>query len=100
MVAHVESSVGKREVRSNIPGTLDRWLAANESNVTGGQPILSLLPSESMVWEALRALYLIGTPDDLPVVAHFVRGVDGMSPQIAQQAQATMKAINARNQGT
>jgi biotin carboxyl carrier protein len=100
MVAHVESSVGKREVRSNIPGTVDRWLAANESNVTAGQPILSLLPSESLVWEALRALYLIGTPDDLPVVAHFVRGVDGMSPQIAQQAQATMKAINTRNRGT
>jgi biotin carboxyl carrier protein len=100
MVAHIESSAGNREVRSNIPGTLDRWLAANESNVTTAQPILSLLPSESMVWEALRALYLIGTPDDLPVVAQFARGVDGMSPQIAQQAQATMKAIDTRSQGT
>jgi hypothetical protein len=48
----------------------------------------------------LRALYLIGTPDDLPVVAQFARGVDGMSPQIAQQAQATMKAIDTRSQGT
>jgi len=98
MVAHVESAAGKREVRSNVPGTLDRWLVANESNVTAGQPILSLLPSESAVWEALRALYLIGTTDDLPEVAHFARGVDGMSPQIGQQAQATMKSINERNQ--
>ncbi len=98
MVAHIESPAGKREVRSIVPGTLDRWLVANESNVTTGQPILSLLPSESAVWEALRALYLIGTTDDLPEVAHFARGVDGMSPQIAQQAQATMKAINERNQ--
>jgi hypothetical protein len=40
---------------------------------------------------------LIGSTDDLPDVAHFARGVDGMSPQIAQQAQATMKAINERN---
>jgi biotin carboxyl carrier protein len=98
MVAHVESPAGKKEVRSIVPGTLDRWLVANDSSVTTGQPILSLLPSESGVWEALRALYLIGATDDLPEVAHFARGVDGMSPQIAQQAQATMKAINERNQ--
>ena len=98
MVAHIESPAGKKEVRSIVPGTLDRWLVANESNVTTGQPILCLLPSESAVWEALRALYLIGTTDDLPEVAHFARGVDGMSPQIAQQAQATVRAINERNQ--
>jgi biotin carboxyl carrier protein len=98
MVAHIESAAGKREVRSIVPGTLDRWLVVNESNVTAGQPILSLLPSESAVWEALRALYLTGTSDDLPEVAHFARGVDGMSPPIAQQAQATLKAINQRNQ--
>src|SRR5580704_4490859 len=98
MVAHIESPGGRREVRSIVPCTLDRWLAANESNVTTDQPILSLLPSESAAWEALRALYLIGTIDDLPEVAHFARGVDGMSPQIAQQAQATIKAINKRNQ--
>ena len=98
MVAHVDSAAGKMEVRSNVPGTLDRWLAANGSSVNTDQPILSLLPSESMVWEALRALYLIGTADDLPDVARYARGVDGMSPQIAQQAQATLTAIRGRNQ--
>jgi hypothetical protein len=98
MVAHIESSAGKREMRSNVPGTLDRWLAANGSSVTVSQPILSLLPSEGMVWEALRALYLTGNAEDLPDVARYARGVDGMSPQIAQQAQATLAAIRARNQ--
>ena len=58
MVAHVESPAGKREVRSIVPGTLDRWLVANDSKVTTGQPILSLLPSESAVWEVpARALF-------------------------------------------
>jgi hypothetical protein len=98
MVAHIESSAGKREMRSNVPGTLDRWLAPNGSSVTVSQPILSLLPSEGMVWEALRALYLTGNGDDLPDVARYARGVDGMSPQIAQQAQATIAAIRGRNQ--
>jgi biotin carboxyl carrier protein len=98
MVAHIESSAGKGEMRSNVPGTLDRWLAANGSSVTASQPILSLLPSEGMVWESLRALYLIGNAEDLPDVARYARGVDGMSPQIAQQAQATLAAIRGRNQ--
>jgi hypothetical protein len=98
MVAHIESSAGKREMRSNVPGTLDRWLAPNGSSVTVSQPILSLLPSEGMVWEALRALYLTGNGDDLPDVARYARGVDGMSPQIAQQAQATLAAIRGRDQ--
>jgi biotin carboxyl carrier protein len=97
MVAHVESSAAKREVRSNIPGTLDRWLAANGSNVTSGQPILSLLPSDNMVWEALRALYLTGTAEDLPDVARYARGLDGTSPQVTQQAQSTLSAIRARS---
>src|SRR6202046_1850414 len=97
MVAHIESSAGKREVRSNVPGTLDRWLASNGSSVAAGQPILSLLPSESMVWEALRALYLIGSAEDLPDVARYARGVDGGSPQIAQQAQAALTAIRDRS---
>jgi hypothetical protein len=98
MVAHIESSAGKREMRSNVPGTLDRWLAPNGSSVTVTQPILSLLPSEGMVWEALRALYLTGNAEDLPDVARYARGIDGMSPQIAQQAQATLTAIRGRNQ--
>jgi biotin carboxyl carrier protein len=98
MVAHVESSAGKKEVRSMVPGTLDHWLAANGSNVTSGEPMLSLLPSGSMVWEALRALYLIGNAEDLPDVAHYARGVDRMSPQIARQAQATLIAIRERTQ--
>src|SRR5271156_479984 len=98
MVAHVESSAGKREVRSNVPGTVGRWLTANGSSVTASQPILSLLPSEGMVWEALRALYLTGNAGDLPDVARYARGVDGMSPQIAQQALATLAAIRGRNQ--
>jgi biotin carboxyl carrier protein len=98
MVAHIESDGQKKEVRSNVPGTLDRWLVADGSNVSIGQPILSIAPSESMVWEALRALYLEGHTEDAADVARFARGADGMSPQIAKQAQATLGAIQSRGQ--
>jgi hypothetical protein len=97
LVAHIESDGQRREVRAAVPGTLDRWLAPNGGALTPGQPILILDPSESMVWEALRALYLLGRSEDLPDVDRFARGTDGFSPQVAQQAQATSRAIRSRS---
>jgi biotin carboxyl carrier protein len=98
MVAHIESEGQKKEVRTNVPGTVDRWLVADGSYVQPGQPILSIAPSESMVWEALRGLYLMGQSEDAADIARFARGADGMSPQIAKQAQATLGAIQSRGQ--
>jgi pyruvate/2-oxoglutarate dehydrogenase complex dihydrolipoamide acyltransferase (E2) component len=96
LVAHIESGGKSNEVRSQVPGTVERWLVSDGSTVTAGQPILSLAPNESMAWEALRALYLTGRPEDLPEVERFVRGNDGMSPQVAVQAQDTARAIGDR----
>jgi biotin carboxyl carrier protein len=98
MVGHIE--VGDRatnEVRAVVPGTLLRWMVQDGTNVTQGQPIVSLAPSENMVWEALRALYLVGRPEDLPDVERFVRGAEGVPPEIALQAQSTSKAIRGRS---
>jgi biotin carboxyl carrier protein len=97
LLAHIKSAGQSREVRANVPGTLETWLVPNASTVNAGQPIVSLAPSESMVWEALRALYLMGRPEDLSDVERFARGVGGMSPQIAQQAQATAQAVRSRS---
>lgn len=94
LVAHLNSNGEKREVRDRVPGTLDRWLVADKSSVAAGQPILSLAPSDNMVWESLRALYLVGRPEDLPDVDRFLRSP---SPQISQQATATSRAIRSRS---
>jgi hypothetical protein len=49
-----------------------------------------------MVWESLRALFLIGQKEDLPAVNSYARGADGMPPQIQQQAALTAREISAR----
>lgn len=97
LLAHIEAVGKDNEVRSQVPGTVDKWLVSNGSTVTAGQPILSLAPNESMAWEALRALFLTGRPEDLPDVDNFIRGGDGMSPQVGVQAQATDRAIRGRS---
>ncbi len=98
LIGRVVEGNQKTEVRSQVPGTLDRWLAADGATVNAGEPIAVLDPSSDMVWEALRGLYFIGRPEDLPVVNSFARGVPGFSPQIQQQAQITAEAISSRSQ--
>jgi biotin carboxyl carrier protein len=96
LVAHIEAAGKRNEVRANVPGTVDHWLVKDGATVSAGQPLLALAPNESMAWEALRALFLNGRPEDLSYINPFTRGIDGMSPQLALQAQATAKAIHDR----
>jgi hypothetical protein len=96
LIAHIEEQSQSREVRSTVPGTLDRWEVADGAALSEGQPLALLDPSQEMVWEALRALFLVGRSEDLPAIDSYVRGVDGMSPQIQQQANATVRAIRSR----
>jgi hypothetical protein len=96
LVGRITEGNQKTEVRSQVPGTLDRWLVADGATVNAGQSIAVLDPSSDMVWEALRGLYFIGRSDDLPAINSFARGVPGFSPQIQQQAQITAQAISSR----
>jgi HEAT repeats len=84
------------EIRSPIPGHITRQLVANGSGIPAGTAVLVLAPDEKQVWEALRALYLIGTPSDLPDIQPFTRAVTHMSGRIQQQAQLTVEAIQKR----
>jgi biotin carboxyl carrier protein len=97
LVAHIEQGSGKQEVRTAVPGTIDLWQAKDGSQVTAGQPLLQLTPSQEMVWEALRALYLIGRTEDLDAIAPYVRSVPNMPPQVQQQALDTERAIRSRS---
>lgn len=96
MIAHVEVGKESREVRANVPGTIVNWTVAEKTAVTAEQPILLVAPSQEMVWEALRALYLIGQPDDAPSITPYSRGAEGMAPQIQKQATLTLEQIRSR----
>jgi biotin carboxyl carrier protein len=98
MVARIASANQKIEVHSDIPGTAAQWLVSDGAQVTAAQPLLVLDPNSDMVWESLRALYLIGRPADLPVIAPYGRGVAGFPASVAQQAEATTAAIQSRAQ--
>jgi biotin carboxyl carrier protein len=96
LLARIRAAEGETEIRSQVPGRLERWLAEKGASVVAGQPVAQIEPSADMVWEALRALALIGQPDDLPLIENYFRPREGFPEQVARQAQETAKAIRAR----
>ncbi|HKR02029.1 MAG TPA: hypothetical protein VJT09_15220 [Pyrinomonadaceae bacterium] len=85
------------EVRSPLHGTLAQVVAPEGAQVRAGDTLLTLAPDEEFVYEALRALFLIGEKEDLAEVERFERGVEGMPERIKQQAAQTARAIRSRS---
>jgi hypothetical protein len=65
-------------------------------NITAGTEIAVIEPADDQVWEALRALYLVGQPEDIPAILPYERDVPEISDRIRQQATLTEKAIRGR----
>lgn len=93
LIAHI----GEAEVRTPVPGEVRRLDAGNGSAVRAGDPLAELSADHKNVWEALRALYLIGGPEDLEDVQRYMRPIPGMPQNIQQQASLTAEAIQARS---
>ena len=98
LLGRIRSGNAENELRSQIPGIIRQWLVPDKMSVIAGQPILLVDPSADEIWESLRALYLIGQPDDLPAVDDFARGAANLPANIRQQAELTATAIRSRSQ--
>jgi len=83
------------DIRSPIPGRI-RTVAGTGATVSAGQEVAVVDPSTEQVWEALRALYIIGQPEDLSAIRPYLRDVPDVSNDVRQQAMETEKAIQAR----
>ena len=84
------------EIRSPIPGRI-RSVAGTGANIAAGAEVAVIDPANDQVWEALRALYLIGQPDDLPAIRPYERGLPDISNDLRQQAVETEQAIGKRS---
>lgn len=84
------------EVRSPISGRIRSISAPPGANVEAGAQIATVDPGDEQVWEALRALYLIGKAEDLTEIQRYEREVPEISDRVRQQAVLTEKAIRER----
>jgi hypothetical protein len=84
------------EIRSPISGRVHSLSATTGVTVTAGGEIASVDPGDEQVWEALRALYLIGRAEDLPAIRVYERESRDIPDRIRQQALLADQAIRSR----
>ena len=96
LLARIQQADGKVvEIRSPLPGKINKVLKQNGSQVTRDEEVLSLNSDEDSIWEALRALALIGTGDDVPLVQGYAESSEA-SARIKEQAALTIRSIKSR----
>lgn len=96
IIAKIDAGGRIVEVRSPISGRLRELSAQTGQTVAAGDQIASLDPGTEQVWEALRALYLIGQPEDIPAIRPYERELPEIPDHVRQQAVATEQAITQR----
>jgi hypothetical protein len=95
LATNVSASQSTIEIRSPITGRI-RSVVGTGANVAAGAEVGVIDPATEQVWEALRALYLVGQPDDLAAIRPYERELPDVSNDVRQQAMETEKAIQKR----
>jgi len=96
VVAKLQAGGQTTEIRSPIGGRIRTLSVQTGTSVAVGNEIATVAPGTDQVWEALRALYLVGQLDDLPVVTPYERELPDIPDHVRQQAKDTEAAIRER----
>jgi hypothetical protein len=96
LIAKLQDGERTTEIRSPISGRIRSLSVATGATVAADTEVATIDPSSEQVWEALRALYLVGQVDDLPAVGIYERNVPEIPDRLREQALLTEKAIQAR----
>ena len=91
--------IGSAEVRSAVPGEVRSLERRDGDTVNPGDPLVDLSADPNHVWEALRALYLVGQTPDLEAVQRYTRPAPGMPEKVTRQAALTAESIQTRGSG-
>jgi HEAT repeat protein len=96
-VARVKKDDGATiEIRSPEAARVESLLVQSGNRVEAQKELITLAPSTEQVWEALRALYVIGQPEDIPHVQRYTRPIAAMPDSVLKQAASTIEAIRGR----
>jgi hypothetical protein len=96
LLARIRDSAGNvQEFRSPVDGRVSAPAVTKEGDqVNANQTLVWLIPDQTTVLDALRALAYVGTKEDLPLVDSCSQA--DVSSETANQAGQTARAIRAR----
>jgi biotin carboxyl carrier protein len=95
-IVKLQDGAQTMDVRSPISGRIRTISVAAGAEVAAGSEIATVDPSDEQVWEALRALYLVGKAEDLAAVRVYERELKEIPDRVRLQAVLTEKAIRER----
>jgi hypothetical protein len=96
LIAKLQDGEQTRELRSPITGRVRTLSTATGATVVPGGAIATVEPGEEQVWEALRALYLIGQLEDIPAILPYQRELPDVPERLRLQAIEAERAIRER----
>jgi len=96
LIAKLQDGEQARELRSPITGRVRALSTATGATVLPGASIATVEPGEEQVWEALRALYLIGQVEDLSAIRPYQRELPEVPERLRLQAIEAERAIQER----
>jgi hypothetical protein len=96
VIAKIQVDGQTSEIRAPISGRLRNLNVRAGQAVTAGTEVAVVEPSDDQIWEALRALFIVGQLEDLSAVVPYERDVPEISDRVRQQATLTDQAIRAR----
>jgi biotin carboxyl carrier protein len=96
LIAKLQNGERTTEIRAPITGRIRAVSVTTGAIVVAGAEVATIDPGSEQVWEALRALYLVGERDDLPAIRAYERNVPEIPDRLRQQAALTEKSILSR----
>lgn len=97
LLVRIRSRDASFDLTAPIAGYIETLLVRSGDPVSPGQKVILMLADDSQVWEALRALYLIGAKEDLELISVFTAA--RYPEYIRQQAKQTIAQIRMKAKG-
>jgi hypothetical protein len=85
-----------QEVRAPVGGQINKRLKHEGDAVSSGDTIVLIAPDRTTIAEALRALYYVGSADDLTLIEPYAQGAATTDQELRKQAALTGEAIRSR----
>jgi len=96
-LARIRQADGKiLETRAPEAGRVETIPVTDGGKIEADSELMMIAPAPEQVWEALRALFIVGQPDDTQYVQRYTRPISTMPDRIQKQAASTLDAIRDR----
>jgi biotin carboxyl carrier protein len=100
LVARLGDSERMQDIRSPVDGEVNKVLKREGDQVSAGDTIVLIAPDRTSAAEALRALYYVGSRDDLEFIEPYAQGAATADQDLNRQAVLTVEAIRERAERT